>query len=58
MKMGMINSLAAAEPVILNHFETDCPRPFLLRDGSFLTPEGRRVLDEPFHLMLALWIRE
>ena len=36
MKMGMINGLAAAEPIILDEFETGCPERFSLRGCSFL----------------------
>ncbi len=36
MKMGMVNGLAAAEPVILLNSKTSCPQPILLRDRRFL----------------------
>src|SRR5438105_13099854 len=36
VKMGMINGLAAAKPVILLNSKTGCSQPFLLRDRRFL----------------------
>jgi hypothetical protein len=34
--MGMVNGLAAAEPVILLNSKTSCSQPILLRDRRFL----------------------
>src|SRR5438552_18767162 len=36
VKMGMVNGLAAAEPVILWNSKTGCSQPFLLSDRRFL----------------------
>jgi len=39
--MGMVNGLAAAEPVILLNSETRCSQPILLRDRRFLNRDQK-----------------
>ena len=41
VKMGMVNGLAAAEPVILLNSETRCSQPILLRDRRFLNRDQK-----------------
>ncbi len=41
MKMGMVNGLAAAEPVILLNSETRRSQPILLRDRRFLNRDQK-----------------
>src|SRR2546429_7790262 len=41
VKMGMVNGLAAAEPVILGDSETGCSQPILLRNRRFLNRDEK-----------------
>src|SRR5262249_18127425 len=41
MTMGVVNGLAAAEPVILLNSKTSCSQPILLRDRRFLNRDQK-----------------